>query len=190
LNAKYRRSSCSSTTAPSKPHPNPRRRPLVAAQPPTRAHTRSLPGQQQWQTPPTATRPHASALKLSVQRGPSETLVNQLYGEIRLPVLNPGGLASALEVQPPPQPPQMEQTPTTETPEEEEEVHRRRASRPHCAALSLALPHCILHTPLRMVARWSLTQMSSIISCKHVRLPTCPLLYIDVCLFDVTFEVQ
>ena len=35
--------SCSSTTAPSKPHPNPRRRPLVAAQPPTRAHIRSLP---------------------------------------------------------------------------------------------------------------------------------------------------
>ena len=30
-------------TAPSKPHPNPRRRPLVAAQPPTRAHIRSLP---------------------------------------------------------------------------------------------------------------------------------------------------
>jgi hypothetical protein len=28
---------------PSKPHPNPRRRPLVAAQPPTRAHTRRLP---------------------------------------------------------------------------------------------------------------------------------------------------
>ena len=28
--------------APSKPHPNPRRRPLAAAQPPTRAHTRSL----------------------------------------------------------------------------------------------------------------------------------------------------
>jgi len=35
--------SCSSTTAPSKPHPNPRRRPLAATQPPTLAHTRSLP---------------------------------------------------------------------------------------------------------------------------------------------------
>jgi len=35
--------SCSSTTTPSKPHPNPRRRPLAATQPPMRVHTRSLP---------------------------------------------------------------------------------------------------------------------------------------------------
>ena len=35
--------SCSSTTAPSRLHPNPRLRPLAAAQPPTRSYTRSLP---------------------------------------------------------------------------------------------------------------------------------------------------
>jgi hypothetical protein len=91
---RLRGDSCSSTTAPSKPHPNPRRRPaLAAAQPPTRAHTRSLtqaPRTTATASSPTATRPPSfgiqaeagvplSVLQLSRPAGPAAPEVRHPY---------------------------------------------------------------------------------------------------------------